>query len=454
LYVSVVIPAKEEPYLDDLLTEVHRSLRCPHELLVQREPGLSSAVLCGVRKSKGEIIVVLDADGSHNPKYLNDMLGFLSDYSIVIGSRYVKGGGTQDHIVRQFLSRMFCAISKIFLNLDVRDTMSGFVIAKREVFETLKLKPIGYKFALELVVKSKGRFKIMEFPIAFEKRKKGVSKTGMGQGIKTLAFLGLLFFQKQNGSGGSSEQGFIYLKFDLTSLPLGANVVSANLEVYLSNTGGSIYAIPADKIGAYYCSDNSWTESGINWNNKPSFNPTPTDTWSFGIIYYVGEYKSWDVTADVKTAFSSGIITEVLKFQSKTGDGYAYFAARETGAEPKLTVEYFILLEDAQTSEGAVDWYWTGNTAIQSVAVSDVDSDGSVEIITGGSADQYAQLCAWNGSDLALEDTQAWHWGSGTWINSVAIGDVDADNPKEIVTGGYYYDGARNNAQLTVWGTT
>ena len=87
------------------------------------------------------------------------------------------------------------------------------------------------------------------------------------------------------------------------------------------------------------------------------------------------------------------------------------------------------------------------------MAVGDVDADGSVEIITGGSANQYAQLCALNGSDLNLEDTQAWQWGSGTWINSAAIGDVDGDNPKEIVTGGHYYDGEHNNAQLTVWGT-
>ena len=69
----------------------------------------------------------------------------------------------------------------------------------------------------------------------------------------------------------NSEQVFTYLKFDLTSIPSGANIISAKLAVYLLDTGGNIYWMPADKIGAYYCPDSAWTEYGITWNNKPSF---------------------------------------------------------------------------------------------------------------------------------------------------------------------------------------
>src|SRR4030067_1221507 len=63
----------------------------------------------------------------------------------------------------------------------------------------------------------------------------------------------------------NSEQDFTYVKFDLASIPLGANVISAKLEVYLTDTGGSIYWSPADTIGAYYCADYSWTELRITW---------------------------------------------------------------------------------------------------------------------------------------------------------------------------------------------
>jgi hypothetical protein len=139
----------------------------------------------------------------------------------------------------------------------------------------------------------------------------------------------------------NSEQDFTCIKFDLTSIPSDANIVSANLTVYLSGTGGNIYWSPADTIGAYYCPDNSWAELGITWSNKPNFNATPTGSWHFGIIDFTG-YKSWDVTADVNTALTSGTLTEVLKFAGKTGDGYAVFQSKEGANRPKLEVEYSV----------------------------------------------------------------------------------------------------------------
>ena len=159
----------------------------------------------------------------------------------------------------------------------------------------------------------------------------------------------------------NSEQDFTYVMFDLSSLPSGANIISAKLKVYLSSTGGSIYWSPADRIGAYYCSDSFWTELGITWNNKASFDPEPTDTWSFSIIYYTKVYKSWNVTEDLRTALPSGTLTEVLKFESKTGDGYAVFQSREGANKPKLEVEYstkpvFVVhLESIQDTEATVN---------------------------------------------------------------------------------------------------
>jgi len=136
----------------------------------------------------------------------------------------------------------------------------------------------------------------------------------------------------------NSKLDFTYVMFDLSSLPPEANILSAYLNMYLLSTGGDIYT--GDDYGAHYCSDNSWTEHGITWNNKPSFVSEPTYTLAFGFWYTVKDYKSWDVTADVRNAFSSGFLTEVLKFEDKTGDGYAVFRSKEDTQKPRLKVEY------------------------------------------------------------------------------------------------------------------
>jgi hypothetical protein len=107
------------------------------------------------------------------------------------------------------------------------------------------------------------------------------------------------------------------------------------------------------------------------------------------------------------------------------------------------------------TLENVKSWYWTSNTQVSSVAAADVDADGVVEIVTGGSyfdgTRWVAQLSVWNGATLALENVKTWYWTSNTQIASVAIGDVDGDGVVEIVTGGSYFDGTRNIAQLVVW---
>jgi len=181
----------------------------------------------------------------------------------------------------------------------------------------------------------------------------------------------------------TSEHDFTYVMFDLSSIPLGANIISAKLKAYLSSTGGEIYWSPADRIGAYYCSNNSWTEHGIAWNNKPSFGSQPTDFWSFTLIYTVEVYKSWDVTADVRTALSSGILTEVLKFETKTGDGYAVFQSSEDTNKPKLEVEYSIEPVLAVHLESIQDTGFTNNLGLTTIADYIFPLPAEIDVVTG-----------------------------------------------------------------------
>ena len=102
-----------------------------------------------------------------------------------------------------------------------------------------------------------------------------------------------------------------------------------------------------------------------------------------------------------------------------------------------------------------VSWFWTSETQITSVAIGDVNGDGNMEIVTGGSYFDgtffNSQLAVWNGNTLALINVVTWHWTGDTQISSVAVANITGTTGLSIVTGGAYKDGTRWNSQLTVW---
>jgi dolichol-phosphate mannosyltransferase len=198
--ISIIVPTLNEPYVMELIKTIDRINLPPYEIHIRTDKGLANAVLAGVKISKGEVITIMDGDGSHNPKYIQPMIDQLDKADIIIGSRYVEGGNSNDYFIRHIISRLYCKIARSLLNLNISDTMSGFVVAKKEVFDNLDLRPLGYKFALEMVLKGKNRYKVLEYPVTFDKRKMGRSKTGALQGLKTLQFIIKLWLWKiQNG---------------------------------------------------------------------------------------------------------------------------------------------------------------------------------------------------------------------------------------------------------------
>jgi len=200
--ITVIVPVKPpEPFLEVLENEIHKELHdVPHEILIQTEEGLSYAVRKGIEKSRGEIIVVMDADGSHNPKYLRPMMELVQNgYDLVLGSRYVEGGNSDLGFFRRLISRIYCKIASLMLHLDVKDPMSGFIVGKRELAEKIELADLSFKFGLELICKAN---KVYEYPIFFEKRKKGRSKANFKQGIETLKLIWNLRKTLRNNSAG------------------------------------------------------------------------------------------------------------------------------------------------------------------------------------------------------------------------------------------------------------
>lgn len=206
--ISVIVPTYKEaenlPLLIDRLSTLRRASRMDVELLIMDDDskdgteeivascnqpwvrlvtrstdrGLSKAVCDGLKRSRGEVIVVMDADLSHPPESIPALVSaVMNGYDFAIGSRYVQGGSTSHDwgFLRWLNSRVATFLVMPFTK--VMDPMSGFFAVRRTTYETASdlLSPIGYKIGLELIVKC-GCDRIKEIPIHFANRRFGKSK--------------------------------------------------------------------------------------------------------------------------------------------------------------------------------------------------------------------------------------------------------------------------------------
>lgn len=211
--VSILIPTKNEPYITKLVQQIHKQLsKTNHEIIVvdksdvkptisnallieQQSDGLGNAFLEGLKHATGDVIVLMDGDGSHRPKDILKLIEKTEEYDIVIGSRFVKGGKTKDKTHRRFVSLFFRKLASFVLDLEIEDTMSGFSAVKKEVYDNLQLNPLGFKINLETMYKGKKKgYKICEVPIIFLQRKGGKSKvdfsfSGFKEGIRILRYI-------------------------------------------------------------------------------------------------------------------------------------------------------------------------------------------------------------------------------------------------------------------------
>jgi dolichol-phosphate mannosyltransferase len=146
--------------------------------------GLGTAYLAGFRfgLDRGyQRVFTMDCDGSHHPRYIPAMLAALADHDVVIGSRYVPGGGISNWSPhRRVLSAFANFYARVLLRLPVRDCTSGFRVYSRQVLETVDpfaIRSSGYSFLEEMAWRvARCGFRIGEVPIVFEQRSLGVSK--------------------------------------------------------------------------------------------------------------------------------------------------------------------------------------------------------------------------------------------------------------------------------------
>ncbi len=169
---------------------------CPVRIIVRKdERGLSTAVIRGFDESKGNNLLCMDADLSHPPSAIPEMVRSLTDgqTEFVIGSRYCPGGTTDATwgVFRWLNSKVAMTLAWPLTRL--YDPMSGFFALPRAVYQRAsKLNPIGYKIALELLIKCRCRT-VREIPIHFADRRLGTSKLSLREQLNYLRHLKRLY---------------------------------------------------------------------------------------------------------------------------------------------------------------------------------------------------------------------------------------------------------------------
>ena len=141
-----------------------------------QEAATHAAVLDGFAVARSEIVGVMDGDLSHPPELLPRLFRTLStgNLDLVVGSRYVRGGGTSDwSLGRLLLSRLGCSLARPLT--PVRDAMSGFFLVRRERLDGFRTSVSGFKIGFEIFVRSKPR-RLAEVGYVFVGRSLGVSK--------------------------------------------------------------------------------------------------------------------------------------------------------------------------------------------------------------------------------------------------------------------------------------
>jgi dolichol-phosphate mannosyltransferase len=146
--------------------------------------GLGRAYLAGFGRaldSGAELVLEMDADFSHDPADVPRLIEAAERADLVLGSRYVRGGGVTDWgVARRLLSRGGSWYARRLLGIPVRDLTGGFKCFRREVLETLDLETVhsdGYGFQIELTYRAcQAGFRVEEVPITFRERQVGTSK--------------------------------------------------------------------------------------------------------------------------------------------------------------------------------------------------------------------------------------------------------------------------------------
>ena len=208
--LSVILPSyKEEENLKIILpkiSKVLKKLNITYEILVidtfksldntkevciknnckyfnrENSNDFGIAVKTGIEKSLGKFIIFMDADGSHEPNFINELYFNIDNNDVVVASRYIKKGGTENTFILLMMSRILNILYSLILNIPCKDISNSYKLYKKEQLDKLKLRCKNFDIIEEILYKlykQNKNLKIKEIPFIFKKRKFGNTKRNL-----------------------------------------------------------------------------------------------------------------------------------------------------------------------------------------------------------------------------------------------------------------------------------
>ena len=157
-----------------------KNVRC---ILNDGIPGLSPSIVKGFDNAKGKYLACMDGDMQHDETCMPKFFELIKENDMVIGSRYVKGGGFAQKWspIRKFISDMSAFVARIVLGISIKDPTSGCFVVSSKAYKDIRdvMNPTGFKIMLEIYFRLKNTckdYKMIEAPLIFRNREAGESK--------------------------------------------------------------------------------------------------------------------------------------------------------------------------------------------------------------------------------------------------------------------------------------
>ena len=175
--LTLIIPAKKEAESLPIFLREIENLDCHKMIVLQKEDletksvlqnirgveifeqinnGYGNALIEGIKNSKTKYSCIINADGSMDPKYLDQMRNYCEERDLVFGSRYQKPGGSEDDdIITLVGNYFFTTLGNVLFNLNITDILYTYILGKTSSFKKLELKNSDFRICVELPIKSK-----------------------------------------------------------------------------------------------------------------------------------------------------------------------------------------------------------------------------------------------------------------------------------------------------------